>query len=184
MFKTILAFLTSLYNLLFPTKPTFYHEIDTCTHLLSTTTLTKRAAHNQKLITVFGIQNAFTTISPSVHRTFINHISALLQKSNNDAARLVLASQALEIGREYLESCPDQRTKLNDLVQIMVFRTVLTIFFPHIAKGFKEDGRVKDDKDVLIISQKINSLWYASKSPWEVFAATYFPPRWSEIMRD
>ncbi|KUJ10778.1 uncharacterized protein LY89DRAFT_689401 [Mollisia scopiformis] len=183
LFQNIITFLTSLYNLLFPQTPTFYHETAPCTALLQETTLTKRALPNRRLITAFGIENAFTTISPQIHQNFLNKVSALLEKSNNDISRRFLAADALRIGQEYIERSPSPIVSLSKLVQVVVFRTVLTIFFPHVAKGFTEDGLLKDI-DVKIISAQINKLWYDSKDPWKVFAAQYGPRRWSSIMRE
>ncbi|KAF8859246.1 hypothetical protein BDZ45DRAFT_742485 [Acephala macrosclerotiorum] len=72
---------------------------------------------------------------------------------------------------------------LSQLIQPITFRTVLTIFFLHVARWFNEDGRLNDN-EVELISEKINTLWYDSNSPWRVFCATYFPARWSSLMRD
>ncbi|KAE8447996.1 hypothetical protein EG329_009919 [Mollisiaceae sp. DMI_Dod_QoI] len=185
MLQRIFDFSLALYRLVFPIRPYFHHKITICNTLLLDTNLEKRAKPNKRLIIAFGIENAFTTISEDLHRNFLHKVEDALNKSNNDSARIELAQNAIKIGTEYIKRSAQQEhaISLSKLVQVVAFRIILTIFFPHVARSLKEDGRM-NDTDVEIISEKINTLWYDSKSPWKIFCATYFPPHFSSIMKD
>jgi hypothetical protein len=159
-------------------KPTVLTtDVGECHELLSTTTLKKRAAPNQRLAVAFGIENGFTTTNREVHDRFRAGVKVFLDRNNNDEARAKLVELVSTSVRDTLRECghTDQHILLVNLVRIAVFRTVMAIFFSEISPV--------SDKDIVFITTKMNSLWYDSKSPWEIFLAKHFSSH-SSIIRD
>jgi len=152
-------------------------DVNKCHELLSTTTLEKRAALNQRLVVAFGIENGFTTRDEGIHQHFRNEIAATLERNSNDLARKRLGDLISESAQDFLQTSvkTHQQILLINLVRIVVCRTALAMFFPLVPR--------MSDRDVLFITERMNSLWLDSKSLWKIFLAKYFPTQ-SSIIRD
>ncbi|KAE9369843.1 hypothetical protein N431DRAFT_414166 [Stipitochalara longipes BDJ] len=149
--------------------PILITDVTKCHELLSTTTLKKRAALNQRLVVAFGIENGFTTANEEIHSRFSSEIAATLERNNNDPARKSLGDLVSHSVQDFLQRSVEihQSILLINLVRIAVFRTVLALFFPEVTRLSNED--------IMFITAKMNSLWQDSKSPWKIFQAKYFP---------
>jgi hypothetical protein len=143
-------------------------DINKCHELLSSTTLKKRAALNQRLVVALGIENGFTTTNEEIHHRFRKEIKISLERNNNDPSRQDLIELVSTSVRDFLRMRANakQEILLVNAVRIAVFRAVLAIFFPDVP-------RISDD-DIIFVTSKMNSLWYDSKSTWKIFLARYF----------
>jgi hypothetical protein len=149
------------------TKPEIHHEIDKINDLLKTTTLVKRSKPNQRLVTAFGIDNAFTTFDKEYHAELKRKIEDTLEKKNNPDSRSQLAQKASVRIQEYVKEYKITETSmpLVKLIQVLVFKTVVSIFFPNereINIGHAER-----------ITSLMNSLWHDSKNPIKLALAKY-----------
>jgi hypothetical protein len=124
--------------------------------LLQKSSLEERAAPNQRLVRVFGVDNAFTTTDKDYHKKFVTDARLKLPTSGNEWK--IITDTVLKDIRQYLDQSENRPgpTNLVNLVQITVFRAVMLKFFPEVL--------ALSDKDIRSITSQINSLWIASKN--------------------
>jgi hypothetical protein len=151
------------------TRPEIHHEIDKINDLLKNATLGKRSKPNYRLVTAFGIDNAFTTFDQGYHDEFKRKIEAILEKNNNPDSRNQLAQKASFLIQEYIKErqVAKRSMPLVKLIQVHVFKTVVAIFFPN--------EREIDIEHAERITSLMNSLWYDSKNPIKLALAKYSP---------
>jgi hypothetical protein len=150
-------------------KPELHHEIDKINDLLDTTTLEKRSKPNQRLVTAFGIDNAFTTFDQKYHDEFKRKIEAILEKNNKPDSRSQLAQKASVLIQEHVKEYQVSKRSMPfvKLTQALVFNTVVAIFFPN--------ERGVDIGHAERITSLMSSLWYDSKNPIKLALAKYSP---------
>jgi hypothetical protein len=158
-------------------KPKLYHKIDKINYLLETATLAKRSKLDQRLVTAFGIDNAFTTFDKKYHNEFTRRIENNLKNKDNLDDRIQLARKASVHIQEYIQEYEDMKTPmpLVKLIQVLVFKTVVTIFFSN-----EEEIIIKFAEK---ITSLISSVWYDSKSPAKI-AENNYSLTLSSITRD
>ncbi|KAF8854538.1 hypothetical protein BDZ45DRAFT_656535 [Acephala macrosclerotiorum] len=124
--------------------------------ILRRSKLGERAPTNTRLVTVFGIDNPFTTTDERYHREFLGNVRLKLQTS--DKAWKSLADASIDSVGDQLTTAGGKQDSflLIDVVRITVFRTVMTKFFPDVPKP--------TNKVIKSVTSKINDLWVASKS--------------------
>jgi hypothetical protein len=151
------------------TEPELHYEIKKIGQLLETTTLEKRSKPNQRLVTAFGIDNVFTSLDQKYHDEFRRKIEDNLEKNNSLDSRMQLAQTASVRIQEYVQEYKVAETPipLAKLIQVLVFETVVSIFFPN--EGEIDIGLAEK------ITSLINSLWYDSKNPIKLALAKYAP---------
>jgi hypothetical protein len=151
------------------TKPELHHKIKKIDELLETTTLEKRSKPNQRLVTAFGIDNVFTTFDQKYHDELRRKIEDSLEMNNNPYSRMQLAQIASVRIQEYVQEYKVKETPmpLVKLIQVLVFKTVVSIFFPN--EGEINIGHAER------ITSLMNSLWYDSKNPIKLALAKYSP---------
>ncbi|KAG4431986.1 hypothetical protein IFR05_012537 [Cadophora sp. M221] len=124
---------------------------------LSNSDLKSRAKPNERLVTAFGINNAFTTTDSGYHKTFVKQAKELIRTNDNEWTSLAIA--AADIVDHDLTSLRDESNSepilLVKFVQSLVFRIVIVKFFP--------GSDTPSAEDVDFITSKINSHWLASK---------------------
>ncbi|KAK8127830.1 hypothetical protein PG984_008938 [Apiospora sp. TS-2023a] len=121
-----------------------------------------RALPNQRLIAAFGINNAFTTTDPLVHKRFVRYATELINRVNADNEEwrhLSLLGQDI-LKRHIAESGHDLgdqhfRLHLTSTVRILCFGVVLHFLFPGV--------ETIDLKAARSITDDINHLWVQSK---------------------
>lgn len=121
-----------------------------------------RALPNQRLIAAFGINNAFTTIDPWVHKRFVRYATELINRVNADNEEwrhLSLLGQDI-LTRYIVESGHDlgdqhRRLHLTSTVRTLCFCVVLHFLFPGV-----EDFDLQAARSV---TNDINHLWVQSK---------------------
>jgi len=151
------------------TKPKIHCEINDINDLLDTSTLEKRSKPNQRLVIAFGIDNAFTTFDQGYHDEFKKTIEGTLEMNDDPDSRTQLAQRASFRIQEYVKEykVAEMPMPLVKLIQVLVFQTVVAIFFPNereINIGHAER-----------ITSLMNSLWYGSKNPIKLALAKYSP---------
>ncbi|KAE8450813.1 hypothetical protein EG329_005726 [Mollisiaceae sp. DMI_Dod_QoI] len=131
---------------------------------LRRSTLEERAMPNQRLVRVFGIDNAFTTTNTNYYRSFVTKVRLELRTSNDDWR--YLAGITFESIGHRLSDVEDRQASfvLVDFVQIVVFRAVMFKFFSSVP--------MPSDEDIKSITSKINTLWIASKNQEEPLGAS------------
>ncbi|CAG8956223.1 hypothetical protein HYFRA_00003603 [Hymenoscyphus fraxineus] len=137
------------------TAPQRLRDVNECRNLLKSSTLEQRAFPNQRLVSAFGIDNAFTTVDPILAKHFVNRSKALLKTPSEDWKKLAQfasdqAKQFAIVKHKTSESFP-----LLPMVQTLVFHVIMRKFFPQTPKP--------SDGDVEFVTSRINSLWIASK---------------------
>jgi len=124
-----------------------------------------RADRNQKLKTVFGIDNAFTTHDRDVKKDFSTNSTNLMQKAvglekNPEEDWTALRARAVSYFWEYMNRSPDSTSlKLAEMVQFITLKTSLYYLFPE-SDGYDSDGAFDD---IVYIGDRINKLWIQSK---------------------
>lgn len=126
-----------------------------------------RADRNQRLKTVFGIDNAFTTHDRAFKNIFSNSSMSLIQKAvglekNPEEDWTALRARAVSYFWEYMNQSPDStHLKLAELVQLMTLKTSPYYLFPD-SDGYDSDGAFDD---IVYIGDRVNELWIESKEP-------------------
>lgn len=134
-----------------------------------------RATSNQRLVTVFGIDNAFTTFDTQRKRDFVIEANDKV-KNISDEEWQDLANKALWWASDklYAEEGSPKRLDLTELVQFLTMKVSLTFFFSPKPEALRTGEGVKY---ISFIAKEINRLWLASKADpisekWE--DQTYF----------
>ncbi|KAK8051756.1 hypothetical protein PG993_003141 [Apiospora rasikravindrae] len=123
-----------------------------------------RALPNQRLIAAFGINNAFTTTDPWVHKRFVRYATGLINRVNADneewqhlsllgrdtLRRHLSADSGREVGDQQ-----QQRLHLTSTVRILCFVVVLHFLFPGVENIDLQATRS--------VTEDINRLWVQSK---------------------
>ncbi|KAF2442388.1 hypothetical protein P171DRAFT_497202 [Karstenula rhodostoma CBS 690.94] len=134
-----------------------------------------RADPNQRLTTVFGIDNAFTTYDKNAASDFRRKATVLMNLATKSATLDArgnvkkgdypsgdwsdLRAWAVEYCKEYKTRLPDRkRVKLAQMVQFVTLKVSLRYLFPEHALK-----RGDSFEDIVMIGRRINELWVASK---------------------
>ncbi|KAK8042425.1 hypothetical protein PG994_012908, partial [Apiospora phragmitis] len=122
-----------------------------------------RALPNQRLIAAFGINNAFTTTEPWVHKRFVRYAVGLITRvnvHNEEWRNLSLLGQdtlrhhlSVESGHKLRDQ--QQRLHLTSTVRILCFVVVLNFLFPGVENIDLQAARSA--------TKGINQLWVQSK---------------------
>ncbi|PVH79422.1 hypothetical protein DL98DRAFT_516060 [Cadophora sp. DSE1049] len=138
--------------------PRHIRDVQEARRILRNSTLESRAIPNERLVMVFGINNAFTTTDSENHRAFVCQAKDLIRSKEDEWMTVALAAQkVVDTGPMPLQDGTNTESFLIvKLVQSLVFRIVIIKFFPR--------SDTPSDEDVDFITTKINSLWLASKS--------------------
>ncbi|KAI9778061.1 MAG: hypothetical protein M1835_005075 [Candelina submexicana] len=149
-----------------PEQTVIYQDLKTCEMIASDDMklngsgifgpLEARAAPNQRLVRTFNIDNAFTTIDPDYWLQFRRKSANLLSK--NDMQWRVFSGTNLEIVRGIISGYIwSGGVDIVNLVQTLVLKFAIHILFD-------VQPTPSNDRAILVIAQKINELWLASKS--------------------
>jgi len=138
------------------TAPRRLVDVKQCRLILRRSTLSERAIPNQRLITAFSIDNAFTTTDPSWHKEFV--ALAKEKMGFRDGEQIEIAGTAERIISQEIEEArdPGRMIPLVVFVQGLVFQIVMMKFFP--------DVPIESDTDIEFMTSKINYLWLLSKT--------------------
>jgi hypothetical protein len=110
---------------------------------------------NQRLVFAFDIENAFTTVDPLRHKTFVKEAKDIIRMQEPDWKNI--ADAAIEIARRLSgEMKASSFISLKTYVQLLVFRVILGKFFPDICPS-------PPDSDIEYLARNINALRVASK---------------------
>ncbi|TVY17847.1 Cytochrome P450 [Lachnellula arida] len=128
--------------------------------LLANSSLASRAIPNGRLVSAFGISNAFTTVNPAHHRNFVYKAKQLIRMQDEDWNTIGKAAvdSASRIAGTFQEA--SGLKPLETSIQLLVFQAVMGKFFPHIQPA-------PSDIDVEYIAATINDLWVASKCSYD-----------------
>jgi len=138
-------------------RPVLIRDLQTALEILKKSTLESRAKPNTRLVTAFGIQNAFTTRASNNHRSFMAEVKDLIRIVESEDWRAISDRADRVINGCMGEARYGQKIQLAPLVQHVVLRMVLALFF-----GI---GLEPQNEDVGIITEKINTIWLLSKHP-------------------
>jgi hypothetical protein len=119
--------------------------------------LSQRALPNQRLVSAFGIDNAFTTTDPIWHAKFVHDAKEKIRITDTRHWKTLATAAADHITRRASKLCPTGSGSIHlvPFIQVLVFNIVMMQFFPEIA--------VPSEDDVKTITSLINTLWLASK---------------------
>ena len=146
--------------------------------------LASRARPNKRLEIVFGICNSFTTKDTGVHKKFLDAAKDKMQKAVNiekanpgghDAEWGHLIEIARIAARDILSE-PVENLRIVDVARVVTLKVMLRVLFdaPDTIIHSKEST-----EHLILIGQKINDLWIASKDKTKPL------PKWdSEPNRD
>jgi Cytochrome P450 len=141
-----------------------YCDLEICRGIISgsilpssTSFYESRAIPNQRIVRSFGVDNSFTSVDGSYCAEFREKARVLLMGVVEEQWPMLMRS-AIEIAEEEIHTLGITRTEIQlvPLVQCVVLRFILPIVFPHV------DTKVCST-DAVIIAEKINILWMASK---------------------
>ncbi|KAL2073068.1 hypothetical protein VTL71DRAFT_10392 [Oculimacula yallundae] len=135
-------------------------NINAARRILCESTLESRAKPNQRLVNVFGINNAFTTTDPIYHREFVTQAKGLIRPPNQGWETLTrsgkeIVGSRIEDIKLGSDSVNSGTLHLVRFVQNLVFRIVILKFFP--------ESKTPSLEDVEFITTSINHLWMESK---------------------
>jgi hypothetical protein len=121
-----------------------------------------RAIPNARLKQVFGIDNAFTTVSQDEKTEFRRRTVKLMKDASRfneypEGGWTALREHAIKISREYIAHV-EERIKLPEMVQFITLRLSILYLFPD-APTWGDD----DFGDIIYIGRRINELWVESK---------------------
>lgn len=121
---------------------------------LTYSTLPQRAGPNGRLVTAFGIQNAFTTTDVKEYKNFLARVKPKIHMTDFDWQRA--SASAIS----YLDLLKPKDTTstipLESMVQTFVFQMVIRQLFP-------DTGPISEP-DIKFVTTSINTLWIGSKS--------------------
>jgi hypothetical protein len=121
-----------------------------------------RAIPNARLQQVFGIDNAFTTVSQDEKMEFRRRTVKLMKNASGcnkypEEDWTNLRDQAIESSREDMAHV-GERIKLPEMVQFITLRLSILYLFPDAPTRGDDDF-----KDIVHIGRRINELWVESK---------------------
>jgi len=138
--------------------PRTVRDLQQCREILKASTLSSRAAPNQRLVEVFNINNALTTTNWVYHDYWVREIRVRLNTQDeewNTLATFASSNLCRTLLLNQVQGENERSVNLAQLVQSLVFRIVLQKFFHKVP----QPGEV----DVQFITSRINSLWLATK---------------------
>lgn len=120
--------------------------------ILRNSDLKSRAEPNGRLVTAFGINNAFTTTHPEYHKSFVRQAKELIRINDDEWSTFAMtAANIVDHDLTSLRYDPNiEALPLVNFVQSLVFRIVIVKFFP--------GSGIPSAEDVDFITSKINSL--------------------------
>ena len=129
------------------------------------TLLQSRAVPNERLIRAFDIDNAFTTADEVYHREFRSNAKALLQRDESGWKHLRDIAQKL-VRQRIQTAYNGNGILLVPMVQMLVLKKSIHTLF-----GLAIDEL--DNDTILLMAEKINTLWIESKTPDSVNSSVY-----------
>lgn len=124
-----------------------------------------RATSNQRLASVFSIENSFTTTDITHHRCFLNQAAQAIQSVDKETwARLFgVATDAVQLADGHVRfknRAGASQVPLARLVRVVTFRTVIDLLF-HV-----DSAKIAID-DIVTVTENINELWMRSKDGFD-----------------
>ncbi|KAH9218008.1 hypothetical protein DL95DRAFT_521801 [Leptodontidium sp. 2 PMI_412] len=100
--------------------------------ILRNSDLKSRAEPNGRLVTAFGINNAFTTTHPEYHKSFVRQAKELIRINDDEWSTFAMtAANIVDHDLTSLRYDPNiEALPLVNFVQSLVFRIVIVKFFP------------------------------------------------------
>lgn len=143
--------------------PFVYQNRFECKDLIFRAPLASRAAPNQRLVQVFGVDNAFTTSDTEYYRHFKRRAENILKMSDERWKALANTARELAVAemRAGLMGKDNSTILLAPFVQKLVLKLSLHVLFAVPVEDI-------DDIAAATIADKINVLWVASKSSKEI----------------
>ena len=127
-----------------------------------------RARPNNRISTVFGLDNAFTTRSLHIHAEFLNEAKRKMQNAilldgknwkEKDGDWCNIRDLArYSVGQ--ILSQPEKKLRIVDLVRVITLKVSLRLLFNASDNAINSEGSMEH---LILIGQRINDLWIRSK---------------------